>query len=80
MQESDVWLTMNFLSTVIAFPEFPMPKTLTVFALKSNYVGLGLMCKHHTNLWCSTTWKDNTTGDYNKLVPQSMTPEEELLH
>ena len=63
MQENDVWLTMSFLSTVFVFSEFPIPKTLMAFALQSNYVEFGLMCKYYTDLWCSTNWKANTTGN-----------------
>ena len=36
------------------FSNSPSPKTLTSFAFQSNYVGIGLMCKCHTDIWCST--------------------------
>ena len=62
------------------FSEFPMPKTLTVFAFQSNYVRLGLMCKCHTNLWYSISWKGNTHGNYSKSVPPSITHKKKLLY
>ena len=32
------------------FSNFPVPESLTSFAFQSNYVGIGLMCKRHTDL------------------------------
>jgi len=48
--------------TIDYFSEFPMPNTLTSFASQSNYVGLGLMCKRFTDLWCSISWAGDALG------------------
>jgi len=63
------------------FSNFPLPKTLTSFAFQSNYVGIGLMCKWHTDIWCSTVWRgDDYTGNYKPSVDPSMTPEKKLIY
>ena len=62
------------------FFNFPLPKTLTSFAFQSNYVGIGLMCKRHTDTWCTSSWKGDVARDYTKSVPPSMTPEKKLLY
>ena len=38
-------------------PNLSLSKTLSSFVFQSNCVGIGLMCKQQTDLWCSTVWK-----------------------
>ena len=62
------------------FSNFPVPKTLISFAFQSNYVGIGLMCKRHTDLWCSASWKGGVPHNYKPHVKPIMTPEKRLLY
>ena len=62
------------------FSNLPLPKTLTGFVFQSNYVGIGLMCKRHTDLWCSTVWKGDVSHDYRVSVIPTMTPEKKLIY
>ena len=62
------------------FSEFPMPKTLASFAFQSNYVGLGLLCKNFTDLWCSTVWHGDDEATYTSSVAPSMAPERKLIY
>ena len=57
-----------------------MPKTLASFAFQSNYVGLGLLCKNFTDLWCSTVWHGDDEATYTSSVAPSMAPERKLIY
>ena len=71
---------MNFLSMVIVFSDFPMPKSLEGFANQSLNVGVGLMSKGYTNIWYSTKFKHNDTADCTRTVVLCMTPEKKLVY
>ena len=49
-------------------------------AFQSNYVGLALMCKRFTDLWCSTSWRGNVDGTYCDSVPSNMTAERRVIY
>ena len=57
-----------------------MPKTLVSFAFQSNYVGLGLVCKKITDLWCSTVWHGNKQNSYASPVAPDMMSEQKLIY